>query len=157
MSGPPLTRRLTAQAAGSFATGSSLPQALIQRRQRLTYHRASTEQTGHPVVVSTAACGGRLGGGPAHDGGLHLPRLRLGTDRRYAFTPQPVKLIASAQERRVPSSFGVRAYLPAPRSLALSVTVFVLNTVSKFLLSPIKEALFSDDPFSLPSGERAEV
>jgi len=36
MSGPPLTGRLPAQAAGSFVTGSSLPQALIQRRQRLT-------------------------------------------------------------------------------------------------------------------------
>jgi hypothetical protein len=38
MTGPPLTGRLLAQAAGSFVTGSSLPQALIQRRQRLTYN-----------------------------------------------------------------------------------------------------------------------
>ncbi len=136
MSGPPLTRRLPAQAAGSFATGSSLPQALIQRRQRLTYYRASTEQTGHPVVVSTAACGGRLGGGPAHDGGFHLPRLRLGIDRRYAITPQPVKLIASAQKRRVPSSVRVCANLPAPRSPAPSVSVFVLKTDSNFPLGP---------------------
>ena len=37
MSSPPLTGRLPGQAAGSFVTGSSLPQALIQRRQRLTY------------------------------------------------------------------------------------------------------------------------
>jgi len=127
---------LPAQAAGSFATGSSLPQALIQRRQRLTYYRASTEQTGHPVVVSTAACGGRLGGGPAHDGGFHLPRLRPGTDRRYAITPQPVELIASAQKSRVPSSAGVCANLPAPRSPAPSVSVSVLKTDSKFLIGP---------------------
>jgi hypothetical protein len=35
MSSPPLTGRLPAQASGSFVTGSSRPQALIQRRQRL--------------------------------------------------------------------------------------------------------------------------
>jgi hypothetical protein len=35
MSSPPLTGRLPAQAAGSFVTGSTRPQALIQRRQRL--------------------------------------------------------------------------------------------------------------------------
>src|SRR5208337_4429481 len=35
MSGPPLTGRLPAQAAGSFVTDSSLPQALTQFRQRL--------------------------------------------------------------------------------------------------------------------------
>ena len=41
MSGPPLTvqaqRRSLVQVAGSFATGSPLPQALIQRYQRLSY------------------------------------------------------------------------------------------------------------------------
>jgi len=37
MSDSPLTGRLPAQAAGSFVTGSSPPQALIQRRQRLAY------------------------------------------------------------------------------------------------------------------------
>jgi len=41
MSGPPLTvtaqRRSLVQVAGSFATGSPLPQALIQRCQRLSY------------------------------------------------------------------------------------------------------------------------
>jgi hypothetical protein len=37
MSGPPLTGRSPAQAAGSFVTGSPLPQALIQCRRRLNY------------------------------------------------------------------------------------------------------------------------
>src|SRR5208337_4219924 len=43
MSGPPLSGWSPAQTAGSSVTGSSLPQALIQRRQRLTYElRLST-------------------------------------------------------------------------------------------------------------------
>src|SRR5208337_963336 len=37
MSSPPLTGRLPPQASGSFATGSSRPQALIQRRQRVIH------------------------------------------------------------------------------------------------------------------------
>ncbi len=37
MSSPPLTGRLPPQASESFATGSSRPPALIQRRQRLIY------------------------------------------------------------------------------------------------------------------------
>jgi|SRR5271157_5719944 len=37
MSGPPLSGQSPTQAAGSSATGLSLPQALIQRRQQLTY------------------------------------------------------------------------------------------------------------------------
>src|SRR4051794_12855743 len=37
MSGPPLSGQSPTQAAGSSETGSSLPQALIQRRQQLTY------------------------------------------------------------------------------------------------------------------------
>ena len=44
------------------------------------YLRASTEHAGHPVAASTAACGGRLGGGPAHDDALHRPRPCTGTD-----------------------------------------------------------------------------
>ena len=45
------------------------------------YLRASTERAGHPVAASTAACGGRLGGGLAHDATLHRPRPCPGTDR----------------------------------------------------------------------------
>ena len=45
------------------------------------YLRASTEHAGHPVAASTAACGGRLGGGPAHDDTLHRPRPCPRTDR----------------------------------------------------------------------------
>ena len=37
MSSPPLIGRLPAQEAGSYVTGPSRPQALIQRRQRLIY------------------------------------------------------------------------------------------------------------------------
>jgi hypothetical protein len=49
--------------------------------------RALTVQTGQPVVVSTAACGGGPGGGPAHDGVRHTPRPWTGTDRGFADTP----------------------------------------------------------------------
>ena len=45
------------------------------------YLRASTVHAGHPVAASTAACGRRLGGGPAHDDTLHRPRPCPGTDR----------------------------------------------------------------------------
>jgi len=64
------------------------------------YLQASTVHPGHPVEVSAAACGGRLGGGPAYDGGHDLPRPRPGTDQRYAVTPHPVLPIDSARERR---------------------------------------------------------
>ena len=45
------------------------------------YLRASTEHAGHPVAASTAAIGGRLGGGPAHDDTLHRPRPCPGSGR----------------------------------------------------------------------------
>ncbi len=51
MSGPPLSvqaqRRSLVQVAGSFATGSPLPQALIQRCQRLSYELRLCE----PVIL----------------------------------------------------------------------------------------------------------
>ena len=49
--------------------------------------RALTVHIGHPVVVSTVACDGGPGGGPAHDGVRHPPRPRAGTDRGVAATP----------------------------------------------------------------------
>src|SRR5208337_5127713 len=62
-------RRPLAQAAGSFVAGSPLPQALIRCRQRLTYELRLGKLVISPfVVVSTAACGRRLGGGLALDG-----------------------------------------------------------------------------------------
>src|SRR5438874_1050843 len=48
------------------------------------YLPASTEHAGHPVAARTAACGGRLGGGPAHDDTLPaspVPRNRSVTCR----------------------------------------------------------------------------
>jgi hypothetical protein len=103
--------------------------------------RASTEQAGHPVVVSTVACGGRLGGGPAQDGRFHLARLRPRTDRGYAVTPQLDTLIASAQRRRVPCSAGVRAYHAPARTTVLSVSVFLLKTDSNLLLGPMRSLI----------------
>src|SRR5262245_4785350 len=43
--------------------------------------QASTEHAGHPVAARTAACTGRLGGGPAHDEILRRDRLCPGTER----------------------------------------------------------------------------
>ncbi len=51
------------------------------------YLRALKVHTGQPVVVSTAACGGGPGGGPAHDGVRHPPRPWPGTDRTLVETP----------------------------------------------------------------------
>jgi hypothetical protein len=90
MSGPPLT--VPAQPAPACSSGRIV-------RNRLTTApgpdpvppaaqlRASTVNAGHPVAVSTAACGQRFGGGPAHDR-LFTNLVRPpGTDRRSAATP----------------------------------------------------------------------
>jgi hypothetical protein len=61
---PTLDRAIAPQASESFATGSSRPQALIQRLQRLIYELRLCKLA-NPVAVSTAACNARSGGGPA--------------------------------------------------------------------------------------------
>src|ERR1035441_2588155 len=74
--------------------GVQIPHRLEHDRESL--YDLSINRAGHPVVVSTAACCGRQGGGPAHDGRLHEPRPRPRTDRGYAVTPHPVTRSCSA-------------------------------------------------------------
>jgi len=135
MSGPPLSvqaqRRSLVQVARSFATGSPLLQALTQRCQRLSYELRLCEPV-HPVVVSTAACGGRLGGGPAHDGVLYLPRPRPRTDRGDAITPYHVTPTYSTRKRRAPSGVALRAHLPEPDSVEASGAHFPIKTGAQF-------------------------
>ena len=76
------------------------------------HQRASTGHAGHPVVVSTAACGRRLGGGPAPDGlftGLIRPPR---TNRGHVATPHPAPDV-TPRNHCVPSSVVV---CPPPRS-----------------------------------------
>jgi hypothetical protein len=94
--------------------------------------RASTVRAGHPVVVSTAACGGRLGGGPAHDGVLYLPRPRPRTDRGDAITPYHVTPTYSTRKRRAPSGVALRAHLPEPDSVEASGAHFPIKTGAQF-------------------------
>src|SRR5271157_6465830 len=98
--------------------------------------RASTVQAGHPVVASTAACGRRLGGGPARDGLRHLPRPRSSTDRGHGVTPHSLRPNYSAQTSRVPRNVAVRARALRQRSRALSGTFFVIKSGSDLAIGP---------------------
>jgi hypothetical protein len=127
-------RRSLAQAAGSFVADSPLSQALIQCHQRLT-RRASTVHAGHPVVVSTVACGKRLGGGPARDGlftGLvRAPELTGDSPPRHI--PRPTSLRAN---HCVPSSVHACPCFSGPHSPTSSGSVLALKTGSEFPLGP---------------------
>jgi hypothetical protein len=90
MSSPPLIGQMPAQAAGSSVTGSSLPQALNQCCQRLNYELRLCNLV-NPVVVSTAACNGGLGGGPVHDGSPHTPHPRSRTFGYSVYFPEDFK------------------------------------------------------------------
>ena len=127
------TGRSLAQAAGSLVAGSPLPQALIQCRQRLT----NELRLGTLVILSWSApqpCSRRLGGGPAHDGrftGLvRVPERTGDTPPRHI--PRPTSLRA---HHCVPSSVCACHCLTGPHPPVSSVSVFVLKTDSKFLLS----------------------
>ena len=58
------------------------------------YLRASTEHAGHPVAASTAASGGRLGGGPVHDDTLH----RSSVPRNRSVSAWPRRILARTLE-----------------------------------------------------------
>ena len=129
-------RRPLAQAAGSFVAGSPLPQALIQCRQRLTYELRLGKLIIPPVVVSTAACGRRLGGGLALDGlftGLDRAPERTG-DSPPRHIPSPTSLRA---HHCVPSSVHVRPCSKGPHSPTSSGSAFPIKngeTVASFLV-----------------------
>src|SRR5208337_2226130 len=90
------------------------------------------------VVVSTAACGGRLGGSPAHDGVLYLPRPRPRIDRGDAITPYHVTPTYSTRKRRAPSGVALRAHLPEPDSVEASGAHFPIKTGAQF---PIRNTI----------------
>ena len=87
-------------------------------------------QAGHPVVVSTEACGGRLGGGPAHDGAftdlVRAPEVTGDTPSRHI--PRPTSLRAL---HCVPSGVVVRAWLPEPCPAATGGCGFTIETGSE--------------------------
>ena len=124
-------RRPLAQAAGSLVAGSPLPQALIQCRQRLTYELRLGKLVIPFVVVSTAACGRRLGGGLALDGlftGLDRAPERTG-DSPPRHIPSPTSLRA---HHCVPSSVYVRPWSKGPRSPTSSGSAFPIKNGSEW-------------------------
>src|SRR5208337_4969241 len=100
------------------------------------YLRASTGQAGHPfVVVSTAACGRRLGGGLALDGlftGLDRAPERTG-DSPPRHIPSPTSLRA---HHCVPSSVHVRLCSKGPHSPTSSGSAFPIKNGSEFSIGP---------------------
>ncbi len=99
----PFTNSFTAHSSSSMLRVSPLPQALIQCRQRLTYELRLGKLV-IPVVVSTAACGRRLGGG------LALGGLFTGLDRAPERT-------GDSPPRHIPSPTSLRAHHCVPSSV----------------------------------------
>jgi hypothetical protein len=137
MSGPPLT--VPAQPALACSSGRIV-------RNRLTTApgpdpvppaaqlRASTVNAGHPVAVSTAACGQRCGGGPAHDRlftSLVRP-LELTGDLPPRHISRPTPLRAN---QCVPSSVHARTGLAAVHRSASSGARLTLETGAVFWFS----------------------
>jgi hypothetical protein len=144
MPGPPLEER--AQLAIACSSGRIVCNRLTTAPgpdpvPPAAHLRASTVQAGHPVVASTAACGRRLGGGPARDGLRHLPRPRSSTDRGHGVTPHSLRPNYSAQTSRVPRNVAVRARALRQRSRALSGTFFVIKSGSDLAIGPTPAAL----------------
>src|SRR5271166_5835268 len=129
MSGPPLSGWSPAQAAGSSVTGSSLPQALIQRRQRLTYElRLSTL-----VILSRPAPRPAAGDSAVAQPtttpftGLVCAPEPIG-DMPPCHIPRPTSLRAL---HCVPSGVAVRAWLPEPCPAATGGCGFTIETGSE--------------------------
>jgi hypothetical protein len=99
---------------------------------------------GTSVVDSTGACGGRLGGGPAHDSGLHPPRLRSRTGRGHAVTPHSVTRIYPTRNRRALSTSDERARHASTVVPPLIGSPLSLETGSEFRFS---RTLDEDDAF----------
>ena len=77
----PTLERIVARSSGRIVRNRLITAPGPDPAPPAAYLRASAEHAGHPAAASTAACGGRLGGGPAHDDTLHRPRPCPGTDR----------------------------------------------------------------------------
>jgi hypothetical protein len=140
MSGPPLTAR--AQPALACSSGRLV-------RNRLTpapgpdpvppaaQLRASTVNAGHPVAVSTAACGLRFGGGPAHD--RLFTSLVRPPEPTGDLPPRHISRPASLRANQcVPSSVHARAQVAAFHRSTSSGARLTLETGAVFLLGPTK-------------------
>jgi hypothetical protein len=129
MSGPPLSGQSSAQAAGSSVTGSSRPQALIQRRQRLTYEL----QLSTLVILSRPALQPAAGDAAVAQPTM-TPLTRLVRapepigDMPPRHIPRPTSLRAL---RYVPSGVVVRAWLPEPCPAATGGSGFTIETGSE--------------------------
>jgi len=88
---------------------------------------------GHPVVVSTTACGRRLGGGPAHDG-LFTTLVRA-PELTGDSPPRPIPRPTSLRTHHcVPSSVHARVCFTGPHPPTSSGSVLALKTGSEFSL-----------------------
>jgi hypothetical protein len=139
MSGPPLSGSSPAQAAGSSVAGSSRPQALIRRRQRLTDEpRLSTL-----VILSRPAPQPAPG-----DSAVALPTTTAFTGIVRAPEPSgdtPPRHIPLSTSLRalpcVPSGGIVRAWLPEPCPAATGGSGFTIEIGSDFVIGP-KEPIY---------------
>ena len=103
------------------------------------------------VVVSTAACGRRLGGGLALDGlftGLDRAPERTG-DSPPRHIPSPTSLRA---HNCMPSSVHVRPCSKGPHSPTSSGSAFPIKNGSEFSIGP--NPLFNEEPLDLRASPR---
>ena len=129
MSGPPLSGKSPAQAAGSSVTGSSLPQALIQRRQRLTYELRLSTLVILPRPAPQPAAGDSAVAQPTTTPFTGLVRAPepIG-DMPPRHIPRPTSLRAL---HCVPSGVVVCAWLPEPCPAATGGSGFTIETGSE--------------------------
>jgi hypothetical protein len=134
MSGPPLSGSSPAQAAGSSVAGSSRPQALIQRRQRLT----------DKLRLSTLVILSRPAPQPAPgDSAVALPTTTAFTwivrapEPSGDTPPRPIPLSTSLRARPcVPSDLVVCAGHPEPCPAATGGSGFTIEIGSDFVIGP---------------------
>jgi hypothetical protein len=129
---PTLERLSPAQAAGSSVTGSSLPQALIQRRQRLTYELRLSTLVILSRPASQPAAGDSAVAQPTTTPftGLVRAPVPIG-DMPPCHIPRPTSLRAL---HCVPSGVVVRAWLPEPCPAATGGSGFTIETGSESVI-----------------------
>jgi hypothetical protein len=96
---------------------------------------ASSWRPGHPVVVRTAACGTRLGGGPPHDG--RFTKLVSAPEHSEDTPPRHILRLTSLRAHHgVPSSVYVRPCITAPHPSTSSGSAFTIKTGSDLVIGP---------------------
>ena len=146
MSGPPLSGSSPAQAAGSLVTGSPLPQALIQCRQRLNYELRLRKL----VILSWSApqlvAGDSAVAQPTTTPFTGLVRARepIG-DMPPRHIPRPTSLRALHCEL---SGVVVRAWLPEPCPAATGGSGFTIEIGSDSVTGPTELAFKSRLPLN---------